>query len=190
VKKIQKVALLIYWSKTGNTEKVALSVKEGLERAGLKVIMKRIEEADGVDFFEYDLVCIGSPTYQWHPPQPVDAFLKKKHNLYCNEGKIKLAAPKIPGKNALVFCTFAGPHTGTNEVIPAGKYISQFLEHLGFNILGEWYILSAYRGWKEGNTEGRMGDIQGKPSKEDLLKIRKRAQKIGKKITSRLQQID
>jgi len=61
---MQKVALLIYWSKTGNTEKVALAIEEGLESAGLNVLMKRIEEAEGVDFLEYDLVCIDSPTYQ------------------------------------------------------------------------------------------------------------------------------
>jgi flavodoxin len=176
------MALLIYWSKTGNTEKVALSIKEGLEDAGLKVLMKRIEESEDVDFLEYDLVCIGSPTYEWHPPPAVDDFLKKRHNRYCDEGKIKLAAPKIPGKNALVFCTYAGPHTGINEVIPSGKYISQFLEHLGFTILDEWYILSEYRGWKEGNTKGRMGDIRGKPTQDDLQKIREKAEKIGKEL--------
>lgn len=173
---------MVYWSKTGNTEKVALAIKEGLESAGLDVQMKRIEEAEGVDFLEYDLVCIGSPTYQWHPPPAIDDFLKKKHNKYCDEGKIRLDTKKIPGKNALIFCTYAGPHTGINEVIPSGKYISQFLEHLGFNILAEWYILSEYRGWKEGNTKGRMGDIRGKPNQEDLLEIRKKAEIMGKKI--------
>jgi len=157
-------------------------IKEGLENAGLNVVMKRIEESERVDFLEYDFVCIGSPTYQWHPPPAVDDFLKKKHNRYCDEGKVKLAAPKIPGKNALVFCTYAGPHTGINEVIPSGKYISQFLEHLGFNILAEWYVLSEYRGWKEGNTKGKMGDIRGKPTQEDLQKIRKNAEQIGKKL--------
>ncbi|MCW4053753.1 MAG: flavodoxin domain-containing protein [Candidatus Bathyarchaeota archaeon] len=173
---------MIYWSKTGNTEKVALAIKDGLEVAGLSVLMKTIGESEDLDFLDYDLVCIGSPTYQWHPPKPVDDFLKKKHNLYCDKGKIMLATPKIPGKNALVFCTYAGPHTGIQEVIPAGKYIGQFLEHLGFNILDEWYILSEYRGWKEGNTKGRMGDIRGKPTHEDLRKIKKDAEEIGKKL--------
>lgn len=176
------MALLVYWSKTGNTEKVALAIKEGLEVAGLNVVMKTIAESEDLDFLDYDLVCIGSPTYQWHPPPPMDDFLKKKHNRYCDEGKVKLAAPKIRGKKALVFCTYSGPHTGIQEVIPAGKYISQFLEHLGFTILDEWYILSDYRGWKEGNIEGRMGDIRGKPSQEDLLKIRKNAEQMGKRL--------
>jgi len=71
---------------------------------------------------------------------------------------------------------------GINEVILAGKYISQFLEHLGFTILDEWYILSEYHCWKEGNTEGRMGDIRGKPNKEDLIKIRNNAEQIGKRV--------
>lgn len=38
-----KMALIVYWSKTGNTEKVALAMKEGFERAGFKVDVKRVE---------------------------------------------------------------------------------------------------------------------------------------------------
>jgi len=53
---------------------------------------------------------------------------------------------------------------------------------LGFTILDEWYVLSEYHGWKEGNTEGRMGDIRGKPSQEDLLKIRNDAELIIERI--------
>jgi len=49
---------------------------------------------------------------------------------------------------------------------PAGKYIGQFLEHLGFTVIDEWCILSEFHGWEEGSTKGRMGDIRGKPSKE------------------------
>jgi len=55
-----KTAVLIYWSKTGNTEKVAFAIKEGLKRAGVKISVKRAEEPADVDFFDYDLVCIGS----------------------------------------------------------------------------------------------------------------------------------
>ncbi len=32
-----KKAVIIYWSKTGNTEKVAHSIKEGFDDAGLEV---------------------------------------------------------------------------------------------------------------------------------------------------------
>jgi len=151
---------------------VALAIKEGLESAGVKVHMKKPEEAENVDFFDYNLVCVGSPSYEWHPPKPMADFLKNKLTNYRKQGRVKLCAPKIPGKNALIFCTYSGPHTGLNEVIPTGKYISQFFEHLGFTVIDEWYILSEFHGWEEGSTKGSMGDIRGKPSEENLLKIK------------------
>lgn len=36
-----KSALVIYWSNTGNTEKVAYAIRDGLEHAGLKVDFKK-----------------------------------------------------------------------------------------------------------------------------------------------------
>jgi hypothetical protein len=41
---------------------------------------------------------------------------------------------------------------------------------LGFNILDEWYILGEFHGSIERSTKGRMGDIRGKPTKEELKK--------------------
>ena len=41
-----KTTLTVYWSKTGNTEKVANAVKQGLEEADVKVTIKKPEEAD------------------------------------------------------------------------------------------------------------------------------------------------
>ena len=58
-----KQAAIVYWSKTGNTEKVGHTIKEGLEEAGVKVIIKRPEDAEDLDFYDYDLVCIGFPSY-------------------------------------------------------------------------------------------------------------------------------
>jgi flavodoxin len=174
-----KTAVMIYWSKTGNTEKVALAIKEGLERAGVKVSAKSAEEAADVDFFDYDLVCIGSPSYEWHPPKPMEDLLKMKINNYRKQGKVNLCAPKILGKNALIFCTYSGPHTGINEATPVGKYIGQFLEHLGFIVIDEWYILSEFHGWTEGSTKGKMGDM-GKPNEEDLSKIKENAENLAR----------
>jgi sulfite reductase alpha subunit-like flavoprotein len=57
-----KSALIIYWSSTRNTEKVAYAIREGLENAGLKVELKKPKDAAGTDFFDYDLVCVGSPS--------------------------------------------------------------------------------------------------------------------------------
>ena len=165
-------AAIIYWSKTGNTEKVALAIRDGLEAAGVEVSLKRAEEAQEIDFYDYNLVCIGFPSYQWHPPEPMDRFLKSKLGEYRKQGRVRIGVPEVPGKNALIFCTYSGPHTGINEAIPAGKYAGQFFEHLGFIVLDEWYIVGELHGSEEASTSGRLGDIRGRPNKEDLGKIK------------------
>ena len=173
-----KTALIIYWSKIGNTEKVANAIKQGLEEAKLQVTIKKPDNHENIDYFNYDLVCVGAPSYSWLPPVPMIDFLKNKFAAYRKEGKVKPNAPKIPGKNALIFITYSGPHTGIDEAIPAGKYMRQFFEHLGFNVLNEWYVLSEYHGSLENSTQGRMGDIRGKPTRDDLLKIKETAERI------------
>ena len=175
-------ALILYWSSSGNTEKVAVAIKDGLEDAGVKVCLLKTTEASDIDYFDYDLVCVGSPSIQWHPPTQVTTFLIKKFYEYKEQKKIKTSAPKITGKNALIFCTYSGPHTGLNEATPVVKYIGQFFEHLGFNILDEWYILGEFHGSMERSTKGRMGDIRGKPTKEELKKITMDAKKLATKL--------
>ena len=56
-----KQAAIIYDSKTGNTEKVALAIRDGLQKGGLEVLVEKVENAHHIDFFDYDLICIGSP---------------------------------------------------------------------------------------------------------------------------------
>lgn len=173
-----KNALIVFWSSTGNTTKVAYSIQEGLAASGVQVTMKRPEEALDLDFFDYDLICVGTPSIQWQPARPINDFLSKKFALYREQGKIKLSAPRINGKYALIFCTYSGPHTGINEAIPAGKYMGQFFEHLGFTVIGEWYIVSEFHGSEENSIKGRLGDIRGKPTEVELLKIKEDSKKL------------
>ena len=65
-------AAIITWSKTGNTAKVATAIRESLEANGVHVTCKRAEEAKDLDCFDYDLVCLGFPSYGWSPPAPMD----------------------------------------------------------------------------------------------------------------------
>lgn len=124
-----KNALVLYWSATGNTEKAAKAITRGLTHSGYEVTEKKISEAETESYFAYDLVCFGTPSINWHPPIPVEKYLKAKFAEHKNEGRVVPGAPKI-GKNALLFCTFSGPHTGINEAIPAVKYVGQFFEHV------------------------------------------------------------
>jgi flavodoxin len=175
-----KLALIVYSSSTGNTEKVAYAIKEGLEQASLKVDLKKPQDAGDIDFYGYDLVCIGSPSIEWQPSKPIADLLKTKLNLYRSQGKIKPRAPKVKGKNALIFVTYSGPHTGIDEATPAGKTMRQYFEHFGFNVAAEWYVPSEFHGREDLSTQGMLGDIRGKPTSDDLAKIKKKAQVLAK----------
>ena len=164
-------ALIVYWSATGNTERVAKAIGKGLEKDNVKATLKTVTEAAEEELFDYDLVFLGSPSYQSLPPEPVQRFVKEKMRLHRERGDIKLCAPKVPGKTAVVFCTYSGPHTGINEAIPAGKYMAQLFEHLGFEVAGEWYIVGEFHGREDNSTRGKLGDIKGRPSEQDLAKV-------------------
>jgi flavorubredoxin len=139
-----KTALIVYWSKTGNTQKVANVIKQGLEEAKVQVTIKKQEEAENVAYFDYDLVCMGSPSYSWHPPEPMASFLNSKFAAYRTEDKIKPGAPKVPGENALIFVSYSGSHTGIDEATLAGKYMRHFFERLGFTVLMNGISLASF----------------------------------------------
>ena len=182
IKMEKKRALVVFLSITGNTEKVANSIHAGLTEGGFEPTLKRVQDAANEDFYYYDLVCFGSPSYNWHLPKPADDFLKTKFNEYKKAGRVIPGAPILPGKNCLVFCTYSGPHTGIREAIPAGKYIGQFFEHFGFTVVDEWYILSEFVGSEENNTMGRMGNIKGLPSEQDLERVKQSAYNLSKRL--------
>jgi len=78
----------------------------------------------------------------------------------------------------LIFVTYSGPHTGLEEATPVGKYVRQFFEHISFKVIDEWYILSEFHGSKENSLQGKMGNIRGKPTAEDLEKISQDAKQL------------
>ncbi len=58
----------------------------------------------------------------------------------------------------------------------------QYVEHFGFNIVGEWYTVGEFHGREDMSILGRLGDISGKPTMEDLAKIKKDAQLLAKSL--------
>ena len=76
--------------------------------------------------------------------------------------------------------TYSGPHTGIDEATPVGKDMRQYFEHIGFNVVDEWYVLSEFHGSLENSTLGRLGDIRGKPTVEQLQVIKDDSKRIGK----------
>ena len=176
-----KKALILYCSITGNTEKVACAIEAGLRDGGFETVKLKYQEAEKEDYFDYELVCVGAPSYNWNVPLPFNEFLKKKFAYYKSTGKVKPSSPRV-GKSALVFCTYSGPHTGIDEAIPAGLYMGQFFDHIGFDVLDKWYILSEFIGSEENSTQGRMGDIRGLPTEKDLTELRGRARTLAENL--------
>ncbi|MDY6964360.1 MAG: hypothetical protein SVM80_00110 [Halobacteriota archaeon] len=121
-------SLLVYYSRTGTTKKVAEAISEkidcdieeivdtknrsgifGFLTSGLEAIQKKevpIEEIKK-DPSEYDLVIIGSPTWMHNTPSPVRTYLSQV------KGQID---------NAAFFCTYGG--TGYDKVFEEMQNIS------------------------------------------------------------------
>jgi len=56
-------ALVIYYSRSGNTKKMAESVAEGIKKEGLEVALKDVLETEADELLKFDAIVIGSPTY-------------------------------------------------------------------------------------------------------------------------------
>ena len=163
--------LVLYWSATGNTEKVANTIEKALTDKGILPVVKKVADAAEEDFYQYDLVFLGVPSYQFLPPEPVQRFLNEKMKVHRERGDIKLRAPKIPGKYAVIFCTYSGPHTGIREATPVGEYVGQVFEHIGIEVAGKWYIVGEFHKREDLSTKGVLGDIRGRPNEQDLAEV-------------------
>ena len=116
--------LNLYYSSTGNTEKVAVRIEETLVDMGHTVNTIRIQEKPpDLDILAYDFVFLGSGVYRQLPGKPEIEFHRAQMKKYRKSGEIKPASPKRPSKKAVVYCTYGGVHTGINEAIPAVKYM-------------------------------------------------------------------
>ena len=55
--------LIAYYSRTGNTEKMARLIEEGVKAEKVDVVVKKIPGVAADELCEYDGIIIGSPTY-------------------------------------------------------------------------------------------------------------------------------
>ncbi len=165
-------ALNLYFSSTGNTEKVADRITNALRDQGVEVDSVRVKDAGDIDLLDYDFLFLGSGVYEWLPGKPVQSLLADLRKIYVEQGEIKPSSPRRTGKKAVVYCTYGGAHTGVNEAMPAAKYMAQIFDHLGIDIVGEWYIIGEYHGkLEEFSQTGRLGDIRGRPNEQDLQEV-------------------
>jgi len=136
--------LIIYQSQTGNTAKAAEAIKRGLEREGIYPDVMTIPEAPFQSLQDYDLVFLGSGVGHFAPPKATQDWTWDILD-FSRPGGRELGM-MLPGKYAVSFVTQGGPHTGINEAIPAVKYLSCVMEHVGFAIRGEWTTVGSFKG--------------------------------------------
>jgi hypothetical protein len=170
--------LILYWSSTGNTEKVSQRIADTLKKENKSFEIVKTKRDFSCNIYDYDLVFLGTPVIEFLPHSRILKFIKAELNFHRKKGNVKLCCPKVPGKYAVCYCTYSGPHTGIREAIPAVLYMGQFFEHLGFTLMGEWHTVGEFNGNEKASLHGKLGDIKGRPNEEDLLDIEHKVREV------------
>ena len=161
-----KKNLIVYASRTGNTEKVAKELAKNFERYGWESTLKKLPknyDAKNPDFRfdDYDFVCVGSPVISELPEDQIRTV------TYGNPGPKKLS----PGpKCGIVFCTYGGIHLGPPEAAPALKLMEVELMHQCFNVIGSLAIPGSMKGDRD-LPDVYFSDLNDRPNAQDMRDI-------------------
>ena len=74
--------LVVYHSDTGNTEKMARAIGEGIKDAGLDVEVKSVDNTSQDDLAAADAIVMGSPTYFSAMSGKMKAFIDESIKLW------------------------------------------------------------------------------------------------------------
>jgi len=98
--------LILYYTRTGNTEKMARYVEEGAKAAGAETVVKSVAGATLEDLEAADGIIIGSPTYYGLPAAEIikliDDSVKKHGRLEGKAGGAFSSSANIGGGNETV----------------------------------------------------------------------------------------
>jgi NAD(P)H dehydrogenase (quinone) len=84
--------LVIYYSRTGNTKKMAEEIVKGAKKEKVLVELKKAEEVKADDLLDYDGIIIGSPTYYGTMASPIKKLLDDSVKFHGRlEGKVGAA---------------------------------------------------------------------------------------------------
>ncbi len=147
--------LVAYYSKTGNTEKLAYHVAMGAREAGGDVVLKSIEKVTREDLIAANGIIIGSPVYFGLMAAPVKEFFDKFVAL----------RKKMENKVGAAFATSAHPNGGKETTLLS---ILQAMLIYSMIVVGDPLIASGHYGVA----------CSGKPDEETL----KSAELLGKRV--------
>lgn len=69
--------LIVYYSRSGNTEKMAELVAEGVKKEKIEVVVKDVKKTEPNELLNYEGIIIGSPTYYGGAAAPVRDLIDK-----------------------------------------------------------------------------------------------------------------
>ena len=96
-------ALVSYYSRTGNTKKMAARLAAALESHGVEVDLKTVENTSPADLLGYDCIVLGSPTYYgtmaWELKKLLDESVKFHGKLRGKVGGAFTSSANIGGGN-------------------------------------------------------------------------------------------
>jgi NAD(P)H dehydrogenase (quinone) len=118
-------ALVIYYTQSGNTKKMAESVAEGIQKAGVEAVVKDVLDVKADELLKYDGIIIGSPTYYGSMSAQIKQLL---------DSSVKFHG-KLDGKVGAAFASSANIGGGNETTIL--DILNAMLIH-GMIIQGDW----------------------------------------------------
>lgn len=168
--------LITYYSNTGNTEKVAESIKKGLK--GENVEIKPVKDVDPSSLKDYDLMFLGSGIYA--------------SRVHKSLVELVNSAQELPSSFAF-FCT----HASLNSYQDGFKLVKRKLGKTDSNIVGIFDCMGESIGIPESTRKSMLERLppekrkeaeehekrlKGRPNEEDLENAKMFGQTIVKKL--------
>lgn len=176
--------LVLYYSTYGHVEKMAESVAEGVRKAGVDVVVKRVEEtvpedvarqnhfkvdqaapvATPAELPEYDGIILGAPTRYGRLPGQMAAFWDRTGGLW--------AKGALVGKVGAVFTSTASQHGGQETTLYS--LMTNLIHHgmlisgLPYSFQGQLELNEVAGGAPYGATTIAGGDGSRQPSAIEL----------------------
>ena len=99
--------LIVYDSRSGNTEKMAFAVAEGVKAKKVEAIVKKVEETSVEDLADHDAIIMGSPTYYGQMSGKLKELVDKSVEVHG----------KLEGKVGGAFTSSGGTATGAETTL-------------------------------------------------------------------------
>ena len=100
-------AIVIYYSRSGNTKEMAETIATAMNEANLPTECKSVSDVEARDMLNYDAIVVGSPTYYGHMAGPIKQLFDDSVAFHG----------KLDGKVAAAFTSSANIAGGNETTI-------------------------------------------------------------------------